>query len=146
MVTGALTESRVVDAPLARDATAEYSIRQAAVADGGRPAITEFEPVATTPEFTLVRAIRRTGRTHPIRVHAAFIGHPIVGDKLYGPDPRFMLEFVRHGFTAEMERTLIIDRQALHAAELTFYFGRDEITYTAPLAPDLARFWAEQLP
>lgn len=140
IVSGKLTGPRIVDAPLARDVASEYSTRQAVV-PGGRPAVTEFEPIETTGAFTLVRAIPRTGRTHQIRVHAAWIGYPIIGDKLYGPDPRFMLEFIRSGFTAEMKRALLLDRQALHAAELTFLFGQDEITYSAPLAPDIKEFW-----
>ncbi len=140
IVTGTLTESRTVDAPLGRDPGAEYVIRQAVIAEGGREAKTEFEPVSAGGGFTLVRATPLTGRTHQIRVHAGWTGYPIVGDKLYGPDPRFMLDFVQNGFTAEMRRQLLIERQALHAAELTFYFGYDEVTYRAPLPPDLVEF------
>lgn len=140
ILSGTLAESCTVDAPLARDVHAEYSIRQAVVAQGGRSAVTEFEPISHGNAFTLVRAIPRTGRTHQIRVHAAHMGHPIVGDKLYGPDARFMLEFVHHGFTPAMQELLILDRQALHAAELAFCFGNEENIYRAPLSTDLADF------
>jgi 23S rRNA pseudouridine1911/1915/1917 synthase len=144
IVTGTLRESKTVDAPLGRDLEAEYSIRQTVVAEGGRNATTEFEPVSTGGGFTLVRAIPHTGRTHQIRVHAAWMGYPIVGDKLYGPDPRFMLEFVHNGFTDDMRRQLLIDRQALHASKLVFCFGSDEVAYSAPLAADLVEFCRER--
>lgn len=142
IVTGMLVAPRTVEASIGHDARAEYSSRQTVVGEGGRLAVTEFEPIAAGREFTLARVTPRTGRMHQIRVHAAHIGHPIVGDKLYGLDPRWMLEFVRHGFTAEMARELYLDRQALHAAELTFEMGGGDVEYRAPLAEDLVEFAA----
>ncbi len=140
ILTGTLEAERIADAPLARDPAAEYSIRQCVDPEQGRAARTVFYPVQSGGGFTLVRVVPQTGRLHQIRVHASFIGHPVVGDKLYGPDPRFMMEFVHNGFTAEMERALLLDRQALHAAELAFYPGPQEVLYRAPLPPELIAF------
>ncbi len=53
--------------------------------------------------FSIIRAIPRTGRTHQIRVHLASLGHPIVGDKIYGPDERLYLQFIETGWTPELQ-------------------------------------------
>ena len=142
ILTGVLTEPRSVDAPIGRDETAEYTNRQT-VLETGRAALTDFAPIESGGGFTLARVAPHTGRMHQIRVHAASIGHAIVGDKLYGPDAALMLRFIREGFTAEHRAQLLLERQALHAAELVFCFGHEEVAYRAPLARDLAAFCAE---
>jgi 23S rRNA pseudouridine1911/1915/1917 synthase len=86
-------------------------------------------------KFSVVRAIPLTGRTHQIRVHLASLGHPIVGDKIYGPDEQLYLEFIRTGWTDELARRLLLPRQALHSARLTIE-GIGE--WESALAPDLA--------
>lgn len=87
--------------------------------EGAQPALTRYEVVERRKGYTLVRAYPETGRTHQLRVHFAYIGHPIVGDTLYGTaDPR-------------------IPRQALHAETLTIPYGEGEMTLTAPLPCDL---------
>jgi 23S rRNA pseudouridine1911/1915/1917 synthase len=87
--------------------------------------------------FTLLRAVPRTGRTHQIRVHLASVGHPIVGDKIYGPDERLYLEFIKTGWTPALHRQLILPRHALHAARLAIP-GQHE--WRSPLPIDLAEF------
>jgi 23S rRNA pseudouridine1911/1915/1917 synthase len=109
----------------------------------GAEAITEFEVIRRFRKstsrgdlFSLVKARPLTGRTHQIRVHLAALGHPIVGDKIYGPDENFYLRFIETGWTDELARELLLDRHALHASRLCI--GAHD--WTSPLPPDL-RQW-----
>lgn len=87
--------------------------------------------------FSLIRAIPKTGRTHQIRVHLASLGHPIVGDKIYGPDENLYLEFIETGWTPRLERELLLPRHALHSAKLAI---DGEHQWNIPLPPDLLEF------
>ena len=110
----------------------------------GNDAVTEFHvqkrfrKKTTNGElFSLVKARPLTGRTHQIRAHLASLGHPIVGDKIYGPNERLYLQFIATGWTPELARQLLLDRQALHGSRLCFDQQRD---WTSPLPADL-RGW-----
>ena len=82
LVVGNLKEdSGTVDAPIGRHPSDR---KKMAVAAGGRPAVTHWEVIARYPGVTHVRCRLETGRTHQIRVHMAYIGHPILGDTVYG--------------------------------------------------------------
>jgi 23S rRNA pseudouridine1911/1915/1917 synthase len=87
-------------------------------------------------KFSLIRAIPHTGRTHQIRVHLASIGHPVVGDKIYGPDEQHYLHFIETGWTSELERELLLPRHALHATRLAIEGHK----WTSLLPPDLSEF------
>src|SRR6266699_3754038 len=116
-----------VDAPLDRQGKHQQSaiwLKQM-IHPNGAPAQTEFRverrflrPTRVAEKFSVIRAIPRTGRTHQIRVHLSAIGHPIVGDKIYGPDEQLYLRFIETGWTAELERHLLLPRHALHSAKL----------------------------
>jgi 23S rRNA pseudouridine1911/1915/1917 synthase len=82
-------------------------------------------------KFALIRAIPRTGRTHQIRVHLASLGHPVVGDKIYGPNEQLYLEFIETGWTPNLERQLLLPRHALHSSKLAIENGQ-EWTSSAP--------------
>jgi len=133
----ALVHGRVVkDAgeiarPIGRDPVRR--VRMKAGGLGAREALTRYKVVRRFPHFTLLEAEPRTGRTHQIRVHLASIGHPLVGDTLYGAPGKLRLG------TREVP---ILARTFLHAAALEFRHPRTGATMTvkSPLPPDLNSF------
>jgi 23S rRNA pseudouridine1911/1915/1917 synthase len=138
-------ESQSVDAPLLRQGSQMPSaiwLKQL-IHPAGAPARTDFQVeerfVRDDQRFSIVRAFPRTGRTHQIRVHLSSLGHPVVGDKIYGPDEKVYLEFIDTGWTPELERRLLLPRHALHSAALQLE-GRER--WTSSLPPDLIAFTA----
>lgn len=139
-------EARTVDAPLVRRGAHEPSpiwLKQA-VNPAGAPAITElrverrFErETSAGREFSIIRVIPQTGRTHQIRVHLAATGHPIVGDKIYGPDERHYLRFIETGWTSELQHALLLPRHALHATQMSIV---EVGQWASALPPDLVAF------
>ncbi|MDO4784342.1 MAG: RluA family pseudouridine synthase [Propionibacteriaceae bacterium] len=114
-----------IEAPIARHPGHEWKM---AVVDGGRHSITHYETLEAHRAATLVEIHLETGRTHQIRVHMAAIGHPCVGDPLYGCDP-------------VLAERLGLVRQWLHATRLGFVHpgSGDYVEFDSPYPPDLTR-------
>lgn len=102
----------------------------------GQKAQTTFVPLLAKNGYTLARVQPHTGRKHQIRVHAQWLGFPVLGDKLYGKDETLYLEFAEKGWTERHSRELALPRQALHAGALVFLSERIP-SYRAPLTEDL---------
>ena len=140
-------DSTTVDAPIGRAGEFGPSriwLKQAIHPDGAA-AVTEFAVaerfLPARERFAIVRAIPQTGRTHQIRVHLASLGHAIVGDKIYGPDENHYLEFIENGWTPELERALLLPRQALHSSRL--WISEDE-SWQSSLPDDLKKWIANR--
>lgn len=148
VLAGELRDPVTVDQPLGPDLESCVTIRSKVVAagtPGAQTAVTHFEPVAVGGGYSLVRVRMETGRKHQIRAHALWLGHPITGDKLYGPDERLYLEFAQHGWTERHAALLPLQRQALHCAEIDLRPAREMFTFHAPLARELAQFCRERM-
>ncbi|MDO5450626.1 MAG: RluA family pseudouridine synthase [Akkermansia sp.] len=104
----------------------------------GKPCRTDFAVLRRSSRFSLVHCVPHTGRMHQIRVHLAYLGHPIAGDKIYGPDESCYLDFMEQGWTPQLAARLTIPRHALHACRLTFPWRGRDITVESPLPLDLA--------
>jgi len=147
LVTGRVgAEHGLIDAPLGRLGISETNpiwVRQGVIPlddPAGRrsaKAVTEFWRVAVGDDVSLLRLRAHTGRLHQLRVHLAHLGHPVLGDKIYGPDPLLYLRFIEHGWTDEHQRVLGLNRHALHAHTLRFPWDGANREFIAPLPEDM---------
>jgi 23S rRNA pseudouridine1911/1915/1917 synthase len=128
------TESGRIDAPLGKDLASRVAIKSAVRPDGA-PALTEYRVLRrflrAEGSFSLLEVRLRTGRKHQIRVHLAHIGHPVVGDKIYGGHEDDYLALVEDRLTDEIRRRLLLPCQALHAAEVAFRWRDGEWVFHA---------------
>ncbi len=104
----------------------------------GKPCRTDFEVLRRCGDKSLLRCCPHTGRMHQIRVHAAYMGFPLVGDKIYGGDESCYLDFIATGWTDDLARRLLLPRHALHACRLTFPWLGRVISVESPLPDDMA--------
>jgi len=147
VLTGELGEAVAVDQPLGDDEHSPVYIKTAVRPDG-KEARSRFTPLVTAGGFTLAEVGIETGRKHQIRAHAQWLGYPVVGDKIYGPDARCYLEFIDHGWTPALAEKLILPRQALHCSRIELFGGANgegAREYRAPLAADLVAFCRERM-
>ena len=126
-----------IEAPIGRHP--QQRQKMAVVERYGRAARTHYQVVEAWGPVSLVRLSLETGRTHQIRVHLAHIGHPVIGDPVYGPG---LLRFPGH---AALEQAVnAFPRQALHAEHIRFQHPDSEqwLDFTSPLPTDMATLLA----
>ena len=141
VLTGEMTVPVTVDQPLGDDITSPVFVKSAVVEAGfGQRAVSHFTPLAAGNGVSLVRVVTETGRKHQIRAHAQWLGHPLIGDKIYGPDARLYLDFIDHGWTEALAAKLLLPRQALHCAEIDLRPAGLTHVFSAPLPDDLKGF------
>ncbi len=156
----------VINMPIGQDRYIRERQAVRKIENGGREAITKYEvkQAITTPagqtrfqfqrsnftndhhyrmpsgNFSLIKLTPKTGRTHQLRVHLSHIGHPIIGDTMYGGQIVNQID----GKTEGEQTPLVFARQALHAFEITFThpISLEPMTLSAPLPLDMRRLWA----
>jgi len=121
-----------IRAPLGKDVTSSVAIKDTVVENGAEAETHAFfvkELEYETRVLSLVRVLLVTGRKHQIRIHLAHVGHPIVGDKLYGGDENLYLTFVNDALTTKQKEELITENHALHAGRVTIPWLGSSRTY-----------------
>ena len=129
LVWGVVQAGRRIDAAIGRDPV--HRQKMSSRARRAREAVTRITRAFQMPGLTLCQVAIHTGRTHQIRVHLSAIGHPVVGDGLYGG--------VHRRVPGDIRAVLRLERPFLHATRLAFSHPRDRrrMEFIAPLAPDL---------
>jgi 23S rRNA pseudouridine1911/1915/1917 synthase len=143
LVKGGPPEEGHIDVPLALlDTPSHVMMGPATLEAGGLPAVTRFRVVRRFSAHALCEAHPETGRQHQIRAHFAHLGHPILGDKLYGAGEALFMRSCDEGVTPELLAAFDgLARHALHAHRLTFPHPVTDrrITVESPLPDDLSR-------
>jgi 23S rRNA pseudouridine1911/1915/1917 synthase len=146
VVHGIPPEEFEVDAPMRKSTTSLVGLKMEVApkdAADGYPAYTRFKRLEVCGSYSLVECFPKTGRQHQIRVHLDQVGHPIVGDKLYGrPDEDSARIYDRKYLPRELEARLLLPRHALHAAGIRFTHPITgiKVEFSSGLPADLREF------
>lgn len=121
---------RQIVSPLGRDCLTKFKVEH------------RFE--RENSKWSMIRCFPETGRMHQIRVHLSSSGHPILGDKLYSGDGSEYLRWMADGWSAELQKELILPRHALHAAKLTIPWQGNQIQWQAALPVEMREFYEDR--
>jgi 23S rRNA pseudouridine955/2504/2580 synthase/23S rRNA pseudouridine1911/1915/1917 synthase len=139
IVKGALHEKeKTIDAPIAQNTVKKT---QMIVHKRGKASVTDYRLLEEFRKYSLVEFRIYTGRTHQIRVHMQYIGHPIVCDDLYGDGEPVYLSSIKKNYNLsknELEEKPLLSRLALHAHRLSFIFNNEKFEFEAPLPKDMS--------
>jgi 23S rRNA pseudouridine1911/1915/1917 synthase len=140
IVEGELNEEVQVAGFVGNDPDSKVFVKQRVTVKSrtSKKADTRFFPLYCADGYTFVSVVTKTGRKHQIRLHAQSIGYPLVGEKLYGHDESYYLNFCESGWNSSWMDELGMDRQALHARRFG-YLDKDEI-FEAEIPSDLMSF------
>ena len=144
IVHGAVAEEHgTINLPIGPSRTSAVELKMAVQADG-QEAVTRWKVVERRRHCTLISARPQTGRQHQIRVHMDAIGHPLIGDKLYGVDDAVFQRYAEDALTERDLELLQLERHALHNHRLVFSSPTtgQRIAVLSPLPRDLAAYLA----
>ncbi|MCB0694712.1 MAG: RluA family pseudouridine synthase [Lewinellaceae bacterium] len=132
------SDEGVIDQPIAAHPSEDGRMR---IWKGGKPSRSSYRVLERFRHYSWLEVTIDTGRTHQIRVHCAFIGHPLAVDPLYGSDEGVYLSSFKHNYrdNRQTSEQPLIDRLSLHAWKISFAHPRtgDPVVVEAPLPKDL---------
>ena len=139
IVKGSLYEKeKTIDAPIAQNTVKKT---QMIVHKRGKASVTDYRVIEEFRKYSFVEFQIHTGRTHQIRVHMQYVGHPIACDNLYGDGEPVFLSSIKKNYNLsknELEERPLLNRLALHAHQLRFDFNNKKFEFEAPLPKDMS--------
>lgn len=143
---GKLESSIRIEQPIGKCQSSLVRLKmQVAPSSTTKNAVTHFHPLVSRNGYTICRIEPETGRRHQIRVHAEWMKHAIVGDKIYGPDESLFIEYAANGWTERHAAMLPIKRQALHCYQYSFDFAEGPQIFNAAIADDMRALSQDKL-
>lgn len=145
VVEGELNEEVQVAGFVGNDPDSKVFVKQRVTVKSrtSKKAETRFFPLYCNRGYTFISVVTKTGRKHQIRLHAQSIGFPLVGEKLYGHDESYYLNFCESGWNQSWMDKLGMDRQALHARRFGYLDGEE--SFEAEIPSDIMSFLVNRM-
>lgn len=136
-------ESWVESSPIGDHPETSFRLKQWVNFVNGAPSITHFRLKESSNGYSFFEVSPKTGRTHQIRVHAAYKGHHLIGDKKYHPNENVYNHYMEKGYTYETAQAVLFDRLCLHAHSIQFQHpvNHKTIEIACPLPKDMEIIW-----
>jgi 23S rRNA pseudouridine1911/1915/1917 synthase len=138
VLSGELQNPIRVNQPIGACRDSAVHVKQKVTSVGeSKSAVTHFEPLNQSNNTTFCTITPETGRRHQIRVHAQWLGHPVVADKIYGADEKLFIEFIENGWTQPLAAKLPLFRHALHCYRYRFEFTGHSEEFSAEVPGEM---------